>query len=194
MSSSLFAKLINENEFVSLPTTILNKILGKNSISNFVRPFKFHTKDKHFIFAECNDGMCGTIIEVTPRVRAGKTTSEAIESILRLLDDEMYFSISLIGLENNQFRINDWVKNHRKAGDKYVNKLTEIFGAFFEQKTNSYLAPSLKHNMKSFRLFISIKHKKHLVLSKVVTEAFRILENRQFFPKYPSMQTLKELY
>ena len=194
MSSSLFAKLIDENEFVSLPTTILNKILGKNSISNFVRPFKFHTKDKHFIFAECNDGMCGTIIEVTPRVRAGKTTSEAIESVLRLLDDDMYFSISLIGLENNQFKINDWVKNHRKAGDKYVNKLTEIFGAFFEQKSNSYLAPNLKHNMKSFRLFISIKHKKHLVLSKVVTEAFRILENRQFYPKYPSMQSLKELY
>lgn len=194
MSSSLFSRIIDENEFVSLPTTILNKILGKNSISNFVRPFKFHTKDKHFIFAECNDGMCGTIIEVTPRVRAGKTTSEAIESILRLLDDEMYFSISLIGLENNQFKINDWVKNHRKAGDKYVNKLTEIFGAFFEQKSNSYLAPNLKHNMKSFRLFISIKHKKHLVLSKVVTEAFRILENRQFYPKYPSMQSLKELY
>jgi len=98
MSSSLFTKLIDESEFVSLPTTILNKILGKNSISNFVRPYKFHTKDKNFIFAECNDGMCGTIIEVTPRVRAGKTTSEAIESILRLLDDEMYFSISLIGL------------------------------------------------------------------------------------------------
>ena len=47
MSSSLFTKIIDENEFVSLPTTTLNKILGKNSISNFVRPFKFHNKDKH---------------------------------------------------------------------------------------------------------------------------------------------------
>ena len=96
MSSSLFAKIIDENEFVSLPVNIINKILGKNSISNFVRPYKFH-KEKNFIFAECNDGLCGSIIEIMPRVRAGKTTSETVESILNLLEDDMFFSVNLYG-------------------------------------------------------------------------------------------------
>jgi hypothetical protein len=193
MNKSFFTDAIKEDEFVSLPVKILNNILGKNSISNFVRPYKFHN-DKGISWAECNDGLCGTIIEIVPRVRTGKSTSEAIETILGLLEDEMYFSINLYGLENNQFKIDDWVRNHKKNDDKYVNKLTDILGAFFEEKTNSYLAPSLKHNMKNFRLFICFKHLKHNVLNRVTSEAFRILENRQFAPSYPSLQSLKDLY
>lgn len=194
MSSSLFTRIIDENEFVSLPVSILNKIIAKNSVSNFVRPFKWHTKDKNFIWCECNDGMTGTIIEITPRVRAGSDTAEAIESVLRLLTDEVYFSINLYGLENNQYQIDDWLKNHKIYGDENVNKLSETIASFFENLTNSYLAPSLKHNLKSFRLFISFKHKKHNVIQKIATEAYRMLDNRQFNPRYPSLQSLKELY
>lgn len=194
MSSSLFTSLVSESEFVSLPNTILNKILGKNSISNFVRPYKWHTKDKHHVWAECNDGLCGTLIEITPRVRAGKNASEVFENILSLLELDMPFSICLYGLENNQYQIEDWVINHKKRNDKYVSKLSDIIGNFYEKLTNSYLAPNIKNNMKKFRLFVSIKHKKHLVLKKVSEEIFRNLETGQFNPRYPSLQSLKELY
>ncbi|MEK6659732.1 MAG: TraC family protein, partial [Campylobacterota bacterium] len=193
MSSGLFASLISEKEFVSLPVSILNKIMGKNSISNFVRPYKFH-HEKDFIWCECNDGLNGVVIEVTPRVRMGKDTSEAIEGIIRQLEDDMYFSINLYGLENNQSQIDSWVKSHILPNDTYVEKLVKMFGAFFELKTKEQLAPNVKNNLKSFRLFLSIKHKKHNVLHKTVSEMFRILQTSQFHPRYPSEQSLKELY
>lgn len=186
-----FVENIDEEEFVSHPVSLSKQIFAKNSISNYIRPFEYHSKFKIY---ECNDGYSGVVIEIIPRVRMGKDTIDTFRDIFEGMPDDTYMSVQLFGSKNNSDILNTWNNTHRYRLDASTNYLVNLIYDFYNDKATKNLSSSIKTNLKNHKIVLSIKHRKVKKLREYVEEVFRVLSSGSFSPRYLTPDLLKPFY
>lgn len=189
--SDKFIHRIDEDEFVSHPVSVSNKIFSKNSISNYIRPYKFHRKTHIF---ECNDNYSGVVLELNPRVRMGKDTVDTFKDVLESMPLDALVSVQLFGSKNNTAILNNWDIAHRYRQDEQSNYLVDLIAKFFAEKSNGNLTKGIKTNLKRHRVLISVKHKSVKTLVHYVDEMMRVLKSASFMPTYMTPKSLKPIY
>lgn len=196
--ANLFVNNMDEKEFASLPVSMANKIYGKNgrlSISNFVRPINYDVVNgEHNKIFNCNDGEYGVCIEITPRVRMGKDSSDTIADILENMPENLYMQISLYGLENVENFLQVYEREHKVRNDLVINELIDTFVNFYRSKTKTSLTKNIESNLKSLRLIVSLKSKSRKVLKKFADDIEFKLTSSSFYPQRIGKKELQEVY
>jgi len=185
----IFTKLIDTDEFTSLPSATTNAIFSKHSISSWIKPTVEYEN-----YIECNDGYFGIGFEIQPLLRSGTSSEEKFESILNSVPDDMLIQIQLYGSQNIDRVLKLWEHEHLQRDNEAVQKIVKRFVKFLEQKTHEPLTKNIKTTLKDIRVFITLKHKNEYEIKKIAKDIENSLETSQFFPEKLDFKKLKEIY
>ncbi len=178
------------NEIVSLPVKIWNSVFKRYRFSDFL-PWVFWDKDEALYIN--NDNTYGFVFEITPRIKMGIKTADAVEEMLNKLPQDTFLQIMLYGSPNIVPIVEQWKLGHMARDEEVLKAILEETAQMYYKKTKEPITSTFNVKLRNHRTIISVKgrDKRKILDYKVSLEG--ILQANKFFPRELSPRDLKPL-
>ncbi|ULO03831.1 TraC family protein [Campylobacter sp. RM12651] len=182
-------------EYTSLPTHEFNKIYKRYKFSDFLN-YSFYDFENNIYYN--NDDTFGVILECSTRIKASIKTSQTIENIIKILPNDMFLQVSMLGLKNIKDTIDFWQQEHKRRSNNSVglnselcNNTIESMAKFYYRKTKEPICMNMPTTFKKNVLLFSIKSKSLDKIMEFKENIYNSLLSDSFHPTFLEPQKLK---